>query len=269
MKKKLLIVCALTLSLYSLMGTTGFEDSSESHTNELRKKFEIQQQKLIGKTVYGYFDRSSCRYPNNLAIQSTPNYMDRNRFTANSPMSFVVEKIVYCRTRGLEHLRYYRVKVEDGSVGFIATSAFQMGDPEKEKSLRESCIFELEPKEIQAKLDQFEMDKKTKLAAILEEQQKAEKVALEIALQVESESLAEKEAQRKTDDLEVKKQEAIASLPDARIGMNAKQVIYKTNWGKPESVNTTTTQYGVEEQWVYGSSNYLYFKNGRLTAIQN
>lgn len=40
-------------------------------------------------------------------------------------------------------------------------------------------------------------------------------------------------------------------------------------WGKPTKVNTTTTAYGVHEQWVYGNSNYLYFDDGKLTSIQN
>ena len=41
------------------------------------------------------------------------------------------------------------------------------------------------------------------------------------------------------------------------------------SWGLPESVNTTTTANTVSEQWVYGGRNYLYFRNGRLTTIQN
>lgn len=52
------------------------------------------------------------------------------------------------------------------------------------------------------------------------------------------------------------------------VGMTAEQVI-GSNWGKPSSVNTTTTAYGRREQWVYGTSgNYLYFDNGTLTSIQ-
>ncbi len=52
------------------------------------------------------------------------------------------------------------------------------------------------------------------------------------------------------------------------IGMTAGQVL-ATQWGKPRSVNKTTTAYGTREQWVYGDGNYLYFENGLLTAIQN
>ncbi|MCC7041085.1 MAG: hypothetical protein IT516_12325 [Burkholderiales bacterium] len=53
-----------------------------------------------------------------------------------------------------------------------------------------------------------------------------------------------------------------------RIGMTQDEVL-ASSWGKPHHVNTTTTSYGVREQWVYDSGNYLYFRNGILTTIQN
>lgn len=53
-----------------------------------------------------------------------------------------------------------------------------------------------------------------------------------------------------------------------KIGMTKEQVL-KSNWGKPESVNTTTNAGSVREQWIYGGRNYLYFTNGVLTGIQN
>jgi hypothetical protein len=42
----------------------------------------------------------------------------------------------------------------------------------------------------------------------------------------------------------------------------------ESTWGKPESINTTTTQSGTLEQWVYSNGNYLYFQDGVLTTIQ-
>ena len=61
----------------------------------------------------------------------------------------------------------------------------------------------------------------------------------------------------------------IAKLPGVRIGMTTDQVINQSSWGRPSSVNRTTTSAGTREQWVYGSRNYLYFTNSVLTAIQN
>lgn len=60
-----------------------------------------------------------------------------------------------------------------------------------------------------------------------------------------------------------------AALPTPRIGMTQKQVTDRTNWGQPESINTTTSSGRTTEQWVYGVGKYLYFTHGKLTAIQN
>lgn len=45
----------------------------------------------------------------------------------------------------------------------------------------------------------------------------------------------------------------------------------KSVWGEPTTKNVTTTANGTKEQWVYRQGNskakYLYFTNGKLTAI--
>jgi hypothetical protein len=56
--------------------------------------------------------------------------------------------------------------------------------------------------------------------------------------------------------------------PGVSIGMSKDEAL-ASSWGRPESVNRTTTKYGTREQWVYGGRNYLYFENGMLTSIQN
>ena len=60
-----------------------------------------------------------------------------------------------------------------------------------------------------------------------------------------------------------------SAKPGARIGMGTNEVVNDTSWGKPHSINRTTGSFGTTEQWVYGSGNYLYFNNGKLTTIQN
>jgi hypothetical protein len=52
------------------------------------------------------------------------------------------------------------------------------------------------------------------------------------------------------------------------IGMSAEDA-RESSWGEPQDINRTTTAHGVREQWVYGPKTYLYFTNGKLTAIQN
>lgn len=87
--------------------------------------------------------------------------------------------------------------------------------------------------------------------------------------ELRQEQVREAERERKA---EVKQRQAAAAQakkPGATIGMSPEQVTKETSWGKPNHINRTTAAYGVHEQWVYGGGNYLYFKNGRLTAIQN
>lgn len=73
---------------------------------------------------------------------------------------------------------------------------------------------------------------------------------------------AEERARREAEEKARKKREGVT------IGMT-KQDVLDSSWGKPKYINTTTTRYGVREQWVYGGGNYLYFENGILTSIQN
>lgn len=63
-------------------------------------------------------------------------------------------------------------------------------------------------------------------------------------------------------------QAARASLPAPQLGMTPEEVL-ASRWGRPTRINRTTTARGSREQWVYGSRSYLYFENGRLTAIQS
>jgi hypothetical protein len=51
-----------------------------------------------------------------------------------------------------------------------------------------------------------------------------------------------------------------------RIGMSEDEATRA--WCFPDHVNTTQTARGTHEQWVYSERGYLYFDNGRLTAIQ-
>jgi hypothetical protein len=63
--------------------------------------------------------------------------------------------------------------------------------------------------------------------------------------------------------------EAMARRPGVRIGMTQQDVLERSNWGPPQSRRRTTTAEGVREQWIYEGSNYLYFENGKLVAIQD
>ena len=118
-----------------------------------------------------------------------------------------------------------------------------------------------------------------KLAAERAEREKdqAEWDALaEAAKKAEAERTARLEeiSQRSEEEARLKEmarqaeRDRLAKLPCPRIGMTKAQAL-KSCWGRPESVNRTITAQSVTEQWVYGYSSYLYFTNGRLTAIQD
>ncbi len=53
------------------------------------------------------------------------------------------------------------------------------------------------------------------------------------------------------------------------IGMTEGEVKELYSWGIPDHINTTTTNNGQSQQWVYKGNRFLYFSDGKLTAIQN
>lgn len=65
-----------------------------------------------------------------------------------------------------------------------------------------------------------------------------------------------------------KKKKTKSTTGGVFIGMSAEEV-RTVGWGRPDSINRTTTARGTREQWVYGGRNYLYFEDGFLTTIQN
>ena len=52
-----------------------------------------------------------------------------------------------------------------------------------------------------------------------------------------------------------------------RIGMSKDAC--KLSWGEPDDINTSRGRWGVHEQWIYSRNRYVYFENGKLSAIQD
>lgn len=73
-----------------------------------------------------------------------------------------------------------------------------------------------------------------------------------------------------------KKQERIKNLEknrygefatsEPKIGMTKKEVI-ESDWGAPLHVTTSTSEYGISENWTYPSNRYLHFQKGILDYI--
>ena len=68
-------------------------------------------------------------------------------------------------------------------------------------------------------------------------------------------------------DFERAKKEAENEKKEPEIGMTKEEVLDST-WGAPKDKNITETANGTSEQWVYSTSRYIYFDNGKVTAIQ-
>ena len=94
------------------------------------------------------------------------------------------------------------------------------------------------------------------------------RIEAEKKAQEEAERIAKEKAEEEKRAMEEAEEKARKKSQGVSIGMS-KQDVLDSNWGKPDHINTTTTRYGVHEQWVYGGGNYLYFENGILTSIQN
>ena len=58
-------------------------------------------------------------------------------------------------------------------------------------------------------------------------------------------------------------------ISEGKVKLGFTKAMCKDAWGEPVTINKTTTSYGTTEQWVYYGDSYLYFTNGKLTAIQN
>ncbi|WP_138755770.1 tetratricopeptide repeat protein [Paenibacillus sinopodophylli] len=69
------------------------------------------------------------------------------------------------------------------------------------------------------------------------------------------------------ENAELPKEEVVIEKPFPAIGMT-KQEVKNSKWGTPKDINKTITKYGTNEQWVYSLSEYIYFEDGIVTAIQ-
>ena len=70
------------------------------------------------------------------------------------------------------------------------------------------------------------------------------------------------QAKERSEERALRKQHGVS------IGMSEQEVL-DSSWGRPQRINRTSTAAGSREQWVYGIGNYLYFDNGKLTAVQS
>lgn len=135
---------------------------------------------------------------------------------------------------------------------------------EKNRLLKDTNIDSLR-KQIEDELKQQKEQKEAKEAE--EEQQKENEKKAKEAEEKEKKEAKEAE-EKKQKEIKEAEEKARKKSQGVNLGMS-KQDVLDSSWGTPNKVNTTTTKYGVHEQWCYSGNNYLYFENGKLTSIQN
>ena len=202
------------------------------------------ESRYIGKTFVFMFNREHCRHPNIYSIIQSPSVFDTRRTSATEAQEFTAQAIV----KGLEGAssRYIQIHLQDGSQGYIDTLHFKVEPDSFENLTRKGCSFAGTSTSVQTRVSDAQA------------QERSQEQARQIDLEKQRAAAAEEERQRIEQ----------AKRPGARIGMTTKEVVEKTNWGKPQEINRTVTAGTIREQWVYGSGDYLYFINGRLQAIQ-
>ncbi len=157
------------------------------------------------------------------------------------------------------------VKFDNNTVGYIPVIELMIDFDTLDEGLKDSnkyrnlCVTDKEPTALEKELQKSNDQYLKKIHDELEKKNNEEELAKR-----KQENKELKEEKRRLLEKKIKSHKQGVS-----IGMTPKEVIEKTSWGKPKSVNRTTNQYGVSEQWVYGDGNYLYFDNGKLTSIQN
>lgn len=58
-------------------------------------------------------------------------------------------------------------------------------------------------------------------------------------------------------------------IRQGKIRMGMSKDACNLSWGEPDDINTSKGSWGAHEQWVYPNNRYVYFDNGKLSAIQD
>jgi len=174
----------------------GFENSYGNDDDKKLALAKAEMRKQVGQSFYAYFPRQSCMWlTGDAQIQSKPSMYDTTRYKSDTPKSFLVEGIVteagYSEeaTDAYEFSYYYRLKLEDGSIGYVAVKYFKVGNPNDETSVENECFLQLNPDELVSRLDKLKSDR---IAAI------AEATKLKLA-EDEKQKLAMAESQKLAD----------------------------------------------------------------------
>jgi len=279
--------------LYENQQTRKQADEAQRHAEEQRKKAETDRQKnpsLEQKEAEAleYVGRSFLYQPNVDAYRrirfyervpsSSHSSEPKDIFTPLTTTSFVVTGVVMAPPQIYpagqdEYL--LEIKFPDGKVGYV-NDVGCCGLRENLYQGKRDTYKEYVTEEVTDENSARRIASREKVALELKQSREkterelrdaANKAAkAELARSKAKQQLAADEQRRARAGREARAEQL--ARPSPRLSMTRNQVISQTNWGAPKDINTTTTAAGVREQWVYGLRRYLYFDNGKLTAIQ-
>lgn len=311
--KKLIFVL---LAFASLPVNAEFVDSDAKEQAEKIASINARIQKiqvLVGQVFYGYFPRESCQ-AEVYGIKDKPTFLDTQIYTSDTPKQVLIEGIVIDKLvsndTGLSSLYYYRLKLNDGTIGYTAAESFkdQIADPDSSYSLKTSCWSQLNPQELQSRLDKFESDRKAIEEAKAEKQKQEmyeKQKQAEAAIQA---GLAEQQERNRNAPTILREMtkgdfcdaygkavrgegiQEIGDVPDIlkliKPEARRRKLVFNDAKIKSERIgigisecqlyaswgvgqqNRTVGSWGVHIQHVYGNS-YVYTENGRVTSWQD
>lgn len=259
MKKVITAMAILVSSTLAIAG--GFGDT-EVEQAKAQKQLQ-ERQSYVGLKVY--YQTADCT--DGAQIKEAPSTAyGVKQYKSAKPVSAIVkeyvpfsvgDKLLPTEKQGMGE--YYILEFEDGAVGYMkGSNMLNWLDENMTLSEYKHCLTAYDPKE----KEEYFAARKAKQA----KEDAAQQAELERSMADIERSIANIEQRAKARaayNAELKKK------PGVTVGMTAQEVINKTSWGRPAKVNRTTTASGVDEQWVYGGGNYLYFRNGVLRSIQN
>lgn len=231
---------ALTLACLLPFSVMGQEKPLMKSGAELKKETPSGDESLVGKKLWFVPNPKlyhSLRY--GFATSSAAYVREEDRLYPEVPLTMEVVG----DEGGSRFIGQLQVRLQDGSIAYL------------DKILIPMCLYNLDTKLDAAEAAALKLD----LACVM----KPDNDARELFFRCDPALLVKKLKDR---------QSKIAANAKARggvkIGMTKEQVM-ASNWGKPSSINRTTSSGRAHEQWCYGGHNYLYFEDGILKTIQN
>jgi hypothetical protein len=149
---------------------------------------------------------------------------------------------------------FYEVKDKVNHTGYVLEGRFYESDATtifKEYKLQQDSIVNAEQAKADAALSKAKAQQAKQLAVKSDEKKKIAK------------------AERKSKLVQKYGEKVANKILEGKVWIGMTKEMAIESWGKPDDINKTVTASTVNEQWVYGIGQYLYFDNGFLTTIQN